>query len=93
MSEHQARDREAIRNGIIIPGKPPAECGNCLFASPLPQNLKDVSCGGMPPTPVIIGMSAQGPQIALMRPQVDRHLKPCALWRERLPQAEMGKAS
>ena len=93
MSESKAREAEGVRSGLIIPGKPPAACGNCLFSAPVPNDLTVVQCRGAPPTPAIVGMGAQGPQIALLRPHVERSMPACALWRERVPQAEMGRAS
>lgn len=68
---------------LIIRAAVVPTCGNCHFAGTIPADFKTVLCCGTPPTPVIVGMGPQGPQIAQFRPQMQRADAGCALWRER----------
>jgi hypothetical protein len=47
----------------------------------VPADLTKVECRGLPPVPVMMGMGPQGPAIGLMRPNVERKLEACALFK------------
>lgn len=49
-----------------------AECGNCFFRTLKSTNLKEVMCRRHPPTPVVLGMTKNGPMVAAMFPTVER---------------------
>lgn len=63
----------------------PKTCGTCAFSRPLPHDLLQVICGGVPPTPCIAGgqQTVAGVQfhIELLRPQMSRAEPACALWK------------
>ena len=67
----------------------PYRCGNCYFAeTDGVASPEEVRCAGLPPQVLIAG-AVQGPNgevqpnIVLMRPQIPKILKGCALWRAR----------
>lgn len=62
-------------------------CGNCLFGTTVPEDLSIVECHGVPPTPCIIGMTAQGPSVVMMRCRLPRAEPGCALHRKQLVMA------
>lgn len=57
---------------------PKPTCGSCRFTAPL-HDLTKVVCHGAPPSAQIVGMTPAGPQIAVLRPNVERADPPCAL--------------
>lgn len=74
--------------GIIKPKMAPC-CGGCHFSDPLPQDLKMIICKGLPPQMVVVGVTAQGPQLMPCYPNLPRGNPGCALHRERgLPDGE-----
>ena len=60
---------------------PPERCVNCRYGNTVKQDLTVVQCGGLPPVPVVVGMSPQGPAISLIYPNLPRSTKACALWK------------
>ena len=61
----------------------PVTCGTCHYAEAIPSDLQAINCGGVPPTPCIVGAAPtpRGPQyqIELLKPQLPRMYKGCAL--------------
>lgn len=80
MNEVVAKRPEPI--GIIKP-KMAATCGNCNFGNSVHQDLTVVACNGLPPQMIVIGYAPQGPQIALMYPNLPRSQAACALFQQR----------
>jgi hypothetical protein len=58
-------------------------CGVCKFGQGIPEDLTLTECFGGPPTPVIAGMTPQGPQIVLIRARLPRSHRPCALFQRK----------
>lgn len=61
-------------------------CSNCRYAKFL--DIGQIECGGVPPTPVMLGVQQNiagqpEPMIALFRPKMPSSMAACALWRER----------
>lgn len=55
-------------------------CGNCYFGLMKdPANLMMRECHGLPPTPVVVGMTPQGPHIVGLSPQMAADHPACAL--------------
>lgn len=55
-------------------------CGNCHYGLMKdPANLMARECNGAPPTPAIVGLTPQGPQIVLLRPVLEASTPACAL--------------
>jgi hypothetical protein len=66
----------------------PNTCGSCQFAQILPGDGKMVMCGGVPPTPVPMGVRqnlAMKNEIVcqMMRPQMSMSERGCALYKPR----------
>jgi hypothetical protein len=53
-------------------------CGNCRYAAPVPSDLTQIECKGVPPTPVALP-HPQGVQISPIRPRLPRTEPACAL--------------
>lgn len=58
-------------------------CSNCKFGQTIKEDLTIVECHGVPPTPVIMGMSPQGPAVSILRCRLPRAEPGCALWKLR----------
>ncbi len=71
----------------IIRGKVAQLCGNCHFGNTVAADLTIIACAGLPPQMIVMGYAPQGPQIALMHPNLPRSQPACALFRERGPGA------
>lgn len=59
-------------------------CGGCLFGVAIPEDMTLCECHGVPPTPAIYGMTANGPSIVMMRARMPRSEPGCALHRKQL---------
>ena len=46
----------------------------------IPASIDMVACHGVPPTPVVVGMSPQGPALSLLYANMKRREPRCALW-------------
>lgn len=67
-------------------------CGRCEHWEMTAQ-IGIGTCYGSPPTPVIVGMTPNGPQLALLRPQMQSTDRACALFKRKLaPTAEHASA-
>lgn len=63
-------------------------CGRCRHWE-MSAQIGIGSCFGAPPTPVVVGMTPQGPHIALLRPNMQSTERACAAFAVRLaPLAE-----
>lgn len=56
-------------------------CGSCRFGHPIIEDLKIVECRGTPPTPVVMGMTQNGPAVGILRARLPRTDAACALWK------------
>lgn len=66
-----------------LPGLTVDTCGSCKFWDRLPTDLTSGICKGVPPTPVIVGASAQGINVQLLRANLPSSEAACALHRPR----------
>ncbi len=83
----EGRARLISSSSVIRP--PVTEvCGNCHFGRDFRDGLRLVpnmrECFGSPPTPIVVGMSPQGPAIAMTRVRLKIEEPGCALWRLKL---------
>lgn len=50
----------------------------------VPANLEMIECRGLPPTPVVVGMSPQGPALSLLYPNLPRKTEGCGVWKRKV---------
>lgn len=58
-------------------------CGNCKWAQANPQNMQNVDCYGVPPSPLALP-HPQGVQIQFVRPMMARGERACSLFKTKL---------
>lgn len=64
-----------------------SRCGTCRFAEAIKDDLKSVTCYGVPPSPVLMPVQVMTPQgmkmdmqVQLLRPGLARSEHACALY-------------
>lgn len=58
-----------------------ATCGTCKFGRLVPEDIRVRECRGVPPTPAIAGMTAEGPAVMLLRARLPSTEDACALYK------------
>jgi hypothetical protein len=59
-------------------------CGNCKFHDPIPEDLSQVGCRGLPPNVVLVPArvgQTMDMQFHMKRPAMPRNERACALWK------------
>lgn len=85
MTDPAAGPNSALNGSGLIAVKAQT-CGGCRYAKLL--DIGEIECGGVPPTPVMLGVR-QGlagqsePMIGLFRPRMPSTMAGCALWKAR----------
>lgn len=91
-------NKNGLLNGSIIGGDPleevsqPDTCGSCRFCARIGGDLRQGQCRGAPPTPVVVGVTQQGPMIQSLFPAVELRTPACGRY-ERRQEVMIGRPS
>lgn len=61
----------------------PDTCGSCRFCARVNGEFIQGQCRGAPPTPVVVGMTREGPHIMSLFPMVDMRTPACRIYEKR----------